>query len=351
MSQAHDREARMGGMGQRSRRSVVLQHLCAILAFGTFVCAGLFAQEQIAVPGMSQFTEAYFGFSFWYPTAWNVMGAPVPNPPSNGWFREATIIKVLTICNSAAALDQKQPPGVILRELSAPGGLTELGTESASPVGVDQKYFFESGTQRWMYARLSEAPDGAPPATHPAKIMRRTMGGLPVFWGAERHGAEVIVPLNQSHFLAISTMDGGGDDIHIYLAATVVATRTDAGGHASEQTQFNAIRAEGVKLGAIGKPLEPLGFWYKDSQHVYNFNGEVLREANPKTLAPLSRNSPGDNFATDGVRVYRAYSGGAIPGADPKTFVATGQFTSRDAQHTYDWTSGNVKIGNVTAHQ
>jgi DKNYY family len=338
-------------MGQRSQRFKVLRRSYAIFAFGTFACAGLFAQAQIAVPGMSRFTEAGFGFSFWYPAAWKVTGEPVPNPPSNGWFRDATIVRVLQIRNPEAALDQEQPPGVILRELLAPGGLTELGTESASPVGVDQKYYFDSGTRQWMYTRLSEAPDGAPPATHPAKLLQRTMGGLPVFWGAERHGAEVIVPVDRSHFLAMSTMDAGGDDIHIYLAATIVATRPDEGEQASGQMQFNTIRAEGVKLGAIGKALEPLGFWYKDSQHVYNFDGEVLREADPESFVPLSRSSPGDNFATDGARVYRAYSGGAIPGADPKTFVATGQFTARDAQHTYDWTSGKVKIGNVTAPQ
>lgn len=94
-----------------------------------------------------------------------------------------------------------------------------------------------------------------------------------------------------------------------------------------------------------------VGFWYKDSQHVYNFfNGAVLRGANPKTFVPLSRNSPGDNFASDGVRVYRA-GADAIPGADPRTFVATGQFTAKDAHHTYDWTGGSLKIGNVTARR
>lgn len=329
---------------------VAPRHLCAILAFGTFSCAGLFAQARIAVPGMSRFTEGDFGFSFWYPAGWKVLDEPVKSPTANGWFRNATILKELQIRNPAVELHQDQAPGVILRELSAPVGLTELGSESASPVGVDQKYFFDSGTHRWMYARLSETPDGAPPATSPAKISRRTMGGLPIFWGAERHGAEVIVPLDRSHFLTIGTMDAGGDNNHIYLAATVMATRPGAGEHASEQMQFNTIRAEGIKLGAIGKSLEPLGFWYKDSQHVYNFNGEVLRGADPKTFAPLSRNSPGNNFASDGVRVYRAYSG-AIPGADPKTFVATGQFTAKDAHHTYDWTSGNVKIGSVTARR
>jgi hypothetical protein len=209
--------------------------------------------------GMKLFTDVSFGFSFWYPAAWKVTDEPVAEPTAGGWFRNAMIVKELQIQDPAAAFDYHQPPDVILRELLAPGGLTELGTKSASPVGVDQKYFFDNGAHRWIYARLSEAPDGAPPAESPVKISRRTMGGLPVFWGAQRHGAEVIVPLDGSHFLTVSTMDAGGDDNHVYLAATVVATHSNAGEHASKQMQFNTICAEGVKLGAIGKALGPHG--------------------------------------------------------------------------------------------
>jgi hypothetical protein len=340
--------ARMWPMKQRSQRWVVPLHICSIFAFGTFVCAGLFAQAQAAVAGMSRFTEPNFGFSFWYPTAWEVIDEPVTDPTEDGWFQNATIVRELQIRNPAAAYDEDQPLGVILQELLAPTGLTELGrSKSASPVGVDGSYFFDSGTHRWMYAQLSEAPDGAPPATYPAKISRRTMGGLPFFWGAKRGGADVIIPLDGSHFLVTSTMDPGGYQSHIYLAATVVSTRPDAGEHASEQLRVDTIRREGVKLAAIGQEL---GFWYKDSEHVYNFDGEVLHGADPKTFVLLSDNLPGDQFATDGVRVYRAYTG-AIPGADPKTFVATGMWTAKDGHHTYDWTTRDLKIGNVTPPQ
>jgi hypothetical protein len=297
---------------------------------------------------MSRFTDTDFGFSFSYPAAWKVMDEPVADPTGYGWFPNATIVKELQIRNPAASDDGDQPPGVILQELSAPVGLTELGqSKSASPVGVDQRYFFDNGTRRWMYAQLSAAPDGAPPATVPMKITQRTMGGLPIFGGAKRHGAEVIVPLDGSHFLAISTMDVGGYVSHTYLAATVVATHTDAGKRASEQVQAETIRREGVKLGAIG---ESLGYWYKDSQHVYNYEGEVLRGADPKTFVPLSRNGPDAFFATDGIRVY-GRDGAAIPGADPKTFAATGSFTARDVHHTYDWSSGSLKISSVTARE
>lgn len=234
-----------------------MSRLAPTLAIGLFVFVDLFAQAPTPAPGMSQFTDTGFGFSVWYPSAWKVIDKPVADPTQAGWFPDVRIVKELQFRNPAAG-DDDQPPGVTLQELLAPEGLTELGqSKSASPVGVDGRYFFDTGIRRWMYAQLSEAPDGAPPATYAAEILQRTMGGLPIFEGAARHGAELIVPLDGTHFLAISTMDVGGYDSHLYLAATVVATHPDVGQRASEQVQAETIRKEGVKLGAIG---ESLGF-------------------------------------------------------------------------------------------
>jgi hypothetical protein len=303
---------------------------------------------------MSQYTDTNFGFSFWYPTAWKLTDGPVADPtdPTGpGWFSDATIVKELHIRNPAR-LERDQPSGVVLRALLAPAGLTELGQSmSASPVGLDVRYFFDNGTHRWMYARLSEAPSGAPPATFPLEIKRRTMGGLPLFGGAVRHGGEVIVPLDESHFLAISTLDVGGDDIHTYLAATLVATNLDSGKRVNSQLQAETIHREAVKLRAIGEGIgEGIVYWYKDSQHVYNYNGDVLRGADPKTFVPLSRHGLNTEFATDGVSVYGSYCG-VIRGADPKTFAATDSFRARDAHHTYECGSDGLKIGGITARE
>ena len=221
-----------------------------LLGIWIFVLAGLFARAQLEVSGMRQYVDKSFGFSFWYPATWKIpLNQGVSDPTEDGWFRGGQILKELRIINPAASGENGQPPGVVLREVRAPGGLTELGaSRSASPVGVDQKYFFSARTHRWIYSQLSELPSGEPPATYPAKITRRTMGGLPIFMGAERHAAEVIVPLDASRFLAISTMDPGGDDNQTYLADTVVATNPSLGKRASAHVQAETIRQEAVQL-------------------------------------------------------------------------------------------------------
>jgi hypothetical protein len=322
--------------------------LFPILAAGLFACVGTAAHTQTTVAGMRRFADTAFGFSFWYPAAWKVTVDRVPDPTEGGWFPDATIVKQLQIRNPAASAEDDEPPGVILQELSAPHGLTELGqSKSPSPVGIDQKYFFDTAAHQWMYAQLSTAPDGSPPSTYPAKISQRTADGLPIFPGARRHGAEVIVPIDRSHFLAISTMDPGGSESHGYLAPTVMAIRPGSCNRACEQIQTDNIRREAVKLRVIG---ETLGYWYKDIHYVYDLKGEVIRGADPKTFHPLSPNGPNASFATDGIHVY-ANDGAVIPGADPKTFVATSLLAARDAHHTYDWSSGNLKVSALTAQQ
>lgn len=326
-----------------------LRHVGLIVLVGLSACASLPAQSRTDVHSrMSRYTDSEFGFSFWYPHAWKVTDETVTDPTRDGWFPDAKIVKELQIRNPAgpASDDNDQPSGVILQELVAPAGLTELGrSRSPSPVGIDERYFFDSGKHRWMNAQLSDAPNGAPPETVPLKIEHKTMGGLPMWFGAVRGGAELIVPLDATHFLAVIAMDPGGYNSHTYLANTLVATHQDPGGRASERVQEEIIRQEAVKLGAIGEMFG--GWWYKDSEYVYNFDGEVLRGADPKTFAslPYPGSFPRDDesFATDGVHVYRAYSG-LISGADPKTFVVTGPSVARDAHHTYDWSSGILKV-------
>jgi len=233
-----------------------MRRFAMIVSVATFAMAGMSMQAQTAVSGMTRFADTGFGFSFWYPTAWKISDEHVDDPTAGGWFPNARIVKELRIGNFRATIEGEQFPGVVVWEIVAPGGLTELGaSKSASPVGVDGRYFFDSKRRLWMYAQLSVAPNGNPPSTYPAEIRQRTMGGLPILQGAIRHGGEVIVPLNATHFLAIRTIDAGGDEDHVYLAATVEAAHRNS--NASEQVREETIRREGIKLG------DSLAGWYK----------------------------------------------------------------------------------------
>lgn len=298
-----------------------------------------YAQSQIVVPGMSKYTDAASGYSFWYPSSWKVTEEPVAGPDSSGWFQGGKVVKALRVDNHDQSGDV--PPGVTIEVFSSTShSITEMGADSANPVGVNQKYFFDETKRIWMYAALSEMPDGRPPSQFPADVSHRTIGGLPIFSGAARHGADSIVPLSRDTFLVLNTMDPGGDMGNEVVAATVVSLLRGAASMVSARKQIDAIRREGILLGALGTPL---GAWYIDSQNVYNQQGNPIPGANPATFRLIATEGPGSFFATDGKHVY-SEDGLVVPGADPATFVAIDLLTAKDARHNYSWRDGGLLV-------
>jgi hypothetical protein len=331
----------------RVRCHVCTQRRSSLFSAAIFFAAvlGASAQSQVSVPGMSKYTDSEFGFSFWYPTSWKITERAVTDPTSSGWFQGGTIVKELDLANPKASDDD--PPGVIIQEFSSStNSITELGhTESASPVGADQRYFFDSRTHTWMVDILSSAVDDGPPRTLPADVSNNTMGGLHIFDGAARHAANCIVALSPTKFLVLSTMDVGGDFLHRYLAKTVVAAGSEATKEIDVQEQASAIHKEGVLFGAIAVPIGG-GRWYRDGEHIYDHDGTIIPSANPKTFHLISQEGPGSYFATDGVHVYLS-DGEVIPGADPATFEVIYAFVAKDAHHRYEWPDGQLSIGGV----
>ena len=228
---------------------------CAAIFF--VAALGASAQSQISVPDMSKYTDSGFGFSFWYPTSWKLTQRPVTDPTGYGWFQGGTIVKEFDLANPKTSDDD--PAGVLIQEFSSPtNSITELGqTKSATPVGADQSYFFDGRTHTWMYKILSSAADDDPPRTLPADISSNTMGGLHIFDGAQRHGANCIVVLSPTKFLVLTTKDPGGDALHRYLAKTVVAVGANAAKRTDVQEQTSVVHKEGILFGAIAVPIEP----------------------------------------------------------------------------------------------
>jgi hypothetical protein len=302
--------------------------------------AGVSAESQSTASVMSKYVDTGFGFSFWYPTAWTVTQEPVADPTDGGWFRGGTIVRRLRINEFG---EDGPLSSVDVEELSAPRGfLIVQGAHSTNPAGADQRFFFDQRTHIWMDALLSKPPEGGHRSTRPAALWGKTMGGLPILAGAGR-GDDVIVPMDSTHLLVLTTMDS--DEYERYVAETIVANGADGRMRGSTQIEKDAIHREALKLGVVGQPA---GYLYKDSEHVYDSEGKVLPDIDPRSFALLSERGPNARFATDGVHVYDS-SGVVIPGVDPQTFVATNLLTARDAHHTYDWNDGKLKIDRLAA--
>jgi len=288
-------------------------------------------QAQKPVPEMRQYVDTMFNFSFWYPAAWTVKrDARVTNPTNSGWYRGGRVVARLSIVNRHKPDDTgNDTDSVEIEVLSVPSGeLTELGSrDTSNPVAADQSYSFNTRTHN--------------PGGDPDEAMQ-TMDGHPISYGASRHLAEVIVPLDRAHFLSLGTSDPGGNMNHLYLAETILA-----GPHGATHptNQADVIHLAAVKLGVIGQRVG-LGYWAKDNDHVYNSQWKIIPGVSPTTFRSLSEDGPSAFFATDGTHVFEA-NGTVIPGADPKTFKSAASGSASDAHHTYEWNDGQLKIDGV----
>lgn len=287
------------------------------------------ARQQIAVSGMSEYTDTAFGYSFWYPSMWKVTEEPVSNPDNSGWFQGGKIVKTLRVAKEHPSKDYSS--GLMIEVFSSTAhSITEMGhSRSASGVGVDQKYFYDSKTHTWMYSSLSGSPDGGQPSTSPAKISNHTMGGLPILDGAARGDADSIVPLSTDRFLVLTAIDPG-DGLNRVIAPTIMLLKR--GNSATMSKQVSAIHREGVLLRALASPLGD--FWYIDNQHVYDRQGNPIPDVDPSAFRLLAKAGLGSFFATDGKNVFSEY--GVIRDADPATFkpLPRSPFAT-DARHVY----------------
>jgi hypothetical protein len=154
-------------------------------------------QSGVSAPGMSQYTDSSFGFSFWYPSSKQVQKFPPQTNSSN------------TVDDSGVMYGLGT---VILGSISAPDfGASEVYSPSMSilssvdpgPFGSNiDKYFFDMQSHTWMYTD-DGGPKGGAGGTTPADVSKNTMGGLHIFQGYMRFGIKEIIPLSAQHFLVV----------------------------------------------------------------------------------------------------------------------------------------------------
>jgi hypothetical protein len=184
---------------------------CLLIRQQTFSPTGIATTTSPVVAntyGMVQYTDPDFGFTFWYPSSWQILPTTTKDTTS---FPGGTLVKTLQVGS---------PGGVMIYVVNSTAQtITDEQNGHASPI-AKTKYFYNSASQQWMVAYPEGMNSGAPVATTTANVSNTTMSGLVMLPSGRRFDTSII-PLSTTIFLVVS--DGGGSNATV-LAKTVSLT-------------------------------------------------------------------------------------------------------------------------------
>jgi hypothetical protein len=199
----------------------------------TVTASGAQSSAAISVPGMSEYIDPDFGFSFWYPSGWSVIPKDMTNVPdySNGEHFVAGLVIAPPGYNPNVF-----GPSITLIEIDSPDQtITSTGH-------FDFNIFrFDTATHTWMEDQNDYNYDSAT-TTKPADVSQNTMGGLHIFIGDNE--PELIVPLSAEHFLSIGASEVAPIVDGTPFAKTIVATDPSVATPESAAQQTAIIEAE-----------------------------------------------------------------------------------------------------------
>ncbi len=199
----------------QNQRGRVGTWMLIVLALLVIVGGAYFLiHRQIASPigtttintyGMVGYTDSDFGFTFWYPSSWQILPTVTRDTAS---FPGGVLVKTL----------QVGPPGGVMIYIinSTAHTITDEQNGHASPI-TQTKYFYDAASQQWMVAYPEGPNSGASDATTTANISNITMSGLVMLPSGRRFDTSII-PLSTATFLVVN--DGGGSNAMV-LAKTV----------------------------------------------------------------------------------------------------------------------------------
>lgn len=313
--------------------------------------------NKIAVAGMKQYTDSNFGFSFWYPSSWTVQNGSIQDTYVGG-----TVQKTLVV-----SPDSNTPRGdaIIINEFYSPTREIRIARDLCSPMSgsfvAAHRYYFDTNAHTWMletpaYTGQSER-DGStysvPASTKAADVSNNTMGGLHML-GAGCSGS--VIPLSAKNFVVFSFNSRNVGQSYGNIAKTIVATDPSVATPVSTNEQIQTITNVGVLLDAIGKKV---GEWYVTNEHVYNYLGNIVASANPSTFQLISKysdDSLGVTYATDGTHIFSGWLyGQVVDGADPATFVGIKQqyqipYAQSSGRYGESFTSYDVSFSKDKSH-
>jgi len=184
------------------------------------------AGSDISVPGMSKYTDADFGFSFWYPSGWS-SPTPVPASTAEGAIgilpmQGGRVVKTLQLKTDG-------PNSLYIQEIDSSAGLL-------FNAGNGYVFTFNIGAQQWMNEDLLTKKSSA------MDMSQKTMGGLYLLY----YGA--FVPLGTEKFIAVGSNNGNnpyGEVLPITpFDKTIMATDPAVATPVSAAEQIKIIQAE-----------------------------------------------------------------------------------------------------------
>ncbi len=183
-------------------------------------CGNLGNAQPTFVAGMSQYTDADFGFSFWYPSGWSVQ-------ISQTGIATDRLIRSLVVSDTSG------------KQLFYVDDFQNVNGQS---LWVDknntESYFFDSTASVWTHQTIS----GGSVSKQTADTSVNTMGGLHMFsWNAFPSASDVLIPLSASTFVGVSSIAGA---TVVPLAQTIVATNPVVAIPVSTAQQIVTIQAE-----------------------------------------------------------------------------------------------------------
>src|SRR3990167_292494 len=150
-------------------------------------------QATVSVPGMQKYTDADFGFSFWYPSTWTVKSVGT----WEGSWGDGTTVKRIVVGPEGQA--------ITLFEVSSATRSITIGNPAKS--GMEETYYFDSTLHTWMYKHDGASGSSEKLITEPANVSSNTMGGLHMFTGRGTFGLNIAVPLSARTFVIAGYAD------------------------------------------------------------------------------------------------------------------------------------------------
>lgn len=184
--------------------------------------------------GMVQYTDSDFGFSFWYPSALQVVATTTQD---NTNFPGGVAVETLQIGSAGGT------SVVVVNSLTAT--ITDEPNNHASPI-AQTKYFYDNASKQWMVAYPQGTTGPGSGATTTANVSKTTMSNLVILPSGRRFDT-TIIPLSTTRFLVIS--DGGGSSFTGQLAQTVA----QVGAPIDSSTQAETLQAEATAYASVNE--------------------------------------------------------------------------------------------------